>query len=864
MKHDASVVSAEFGPEGERVLTASMDGTARVWDARTAQPLTEPLRHEAPVVAAHFSPDGQRVVTVSETSAAWIWEIRLAQPLTLLLSHDHAIRSACFSSDGQRVLTASFDRTARVWETRTSQLLVETAPKPRFLSWAEFSPNGQRLVTGCIDGTATVYDSTTGRQLFDPIQHGADVQDSDQRTVAMARFSRDGQRVATASRDRTARVWDARNGKRITERLRHDGRVVSIEFSPDEQQVLTASEDQTARTWDASKGQLLLTLKHEGPVNSAHFSPDGLRVVTASADKAARVWNARTGQLMMPPIRHDDTVGEALFSPDGQRIATRSRNTARVWSALTGRPLTDPVKHDSQVNCLRWSPDQKRLVSGCDDGTTQLWDADTGQWVAEPLPQSSGVICVEFSPDGRWIATGTRRGSARLVEVIEAPSPVPAWLAELAEAMAGQRFTVQNQSEPVPVEALFQLRQRIVQDSAAGTLGSWARWLFAPTATRTLSPSSALTVPEYVQRKSGGGNVADQHQIVMLQPTNAIALARLAATLWAQKPEENPRRTNESAWLMRRALELAPDHAYVWQARANLALQRGNLAEALSCCDAALERESVDASLWEFKGTLLLQTNRVEEACQAYQHALGLMRSETALDQKRKADLHRKRAELLAQRDQWQEATADFRQVVELDPSDHLDWRHLAALLVETGDIPGYRSHCQKMLAQFGRTRDVITADQTAQTCLLLPASSNTLSAAYRWADLVVTVEQQLSTLHSCQFTKGLAEYRRERFASAADWMKKIIGQSPVYGGKPYAPREVCAHALLAMVRQQLGQPDAARVALAKAEQVFKTELSQLEYSATEWHNRLIAQILLREARNVVGETKAASQPRAL
>jgi serine/threonine-protein kinase len=222
---------------------------------------------------------------------------------------------------------------------------------------------------------------------------------------------------------------------------------------------------------------------------------------------------------------------------------------------------------------------------------------------------------------------------------------------------------------------------------------------------------------------------------------------------------------------------------------------------------------------------------------------------------------------LLLPRGQWQEVAADLRQVIELDPADHTEWRQLATLLADTGDVAAYREHCEKMLMHVGETPDRMRAERTARTCLLLPASGHTLDAACRCADLALPQDQGKSFQDyypTFLFTKGLAEYRRERFADAAQWLHQATDEpSFPQGAKLYAPRDVWAYATLAMARQRLGQPDAARVALAKAEQVFKTELSQLEYSATEWHNRLIAQILLREARNVVGETKAASQPRA-
>jgi WD40 repeat protein len=77
----AEVVAAAFSPDGTRVVTASADHTARVWDARTGKPLTEPLAHQDAVRVAAFSPDGTRVVTASSgltaRVCARVWPLRL-------------------------------------------------------------------------------------------------------------------------------------------------------------------------------------------------------------------------------------------------------------------------------------------------------------------------------------------------------------------------------------------------------------------------------------------------------------------------------------------------------------------------------------------------------------------------------------------------------------------------------------------------------------------------------------------------------------------------------------------------------------------------------------------------------------------
>jgi hypothetical protein len=70
-----------FSPDGSRVVTASADNTARLWDANTGAGLAMLLGHEGEVHSAVFSPDGSRVVTASADNTARIW---LLDPIILL------------------------------------------------------------------------------------------------------------------------------------------------------------------------------------------------------------------------------------------------------------------------------------------------------------------------------------------------------------------------------------------------------------------------------------------------------------------------------------------------------------------------------------------------------------------------------------------------------------------------------------------------------------------------------------------------------------------------------------------------------------------------------------------------------------
>jgi WD40 repeat protein len=61
--HSGYFKDTAFSPDGRRVVTASADKTARLWDAETGTTIAVLKGHGDVVRMATFSPDGQRVAT---------------------------------------------------------------------------------------------------------------------------------------------------------------------------------------------------------------------------------------------------------------------------------------------------------------------------------------------------------------------------------------------------------------------------------------------------------------------------------------------------------------------------------------------------------------------------------------------------------------------------------------------------------------------------------------------------------------------------------------------------------------------------------------------------------------------------------
>jgi WD40 repeat protein len=411
LQHADTLYAAGFSPDSTRVVTASADSTAQVWDAATGKKIGKPLRHVGRVWTASFSPDGAWVVTASEDRTAQVWDAANGERIGKPLRHKAGVVSASFSPNGARVVTASEDRTAQVWDAKTGVPIGKPMRHKDVVRSASFSPDGERVVTASGDTTAQVWKAADGEKIGDPMQH------NDQ--VFSAAFSPDGARVVTASEDRTAQVWDAATGERIGEPLRHEAGVVSAAFSPDGARVVTASKDRSAQIWDATTGARIAgPLEHKGEINSARFNSNGKLVVTASDDGTAKLWNAETGAAIGKPLQHWDIVNSAVFSADGKRVVTASVDaSARLWSAVTGAPIYEPLQHTDQVFSAAFSPNGARVVTASADKTAQVWNAANGEKIGDPLRHNGKVDGAAFSPDGERVVTASEDRTAQVWNV---------------------------------------------------------------------------------------------------------------------------------------------------------------------------------------------------------------------------------------------------------------------------------------------------------------------------------------------------------------------------------------------------------------------------------------------------------------
>jgi len=94
--HTDDVLSVEVSGDASRVVTASRDGDARIWDARTGESLHVLRGHGGIVFDASFSPNGHWVVTAGPATAG-LWDARTGERIYFLQGHKGPLRAAAFS-----------------------------------------------------------------------------------------------------------------------------------------------------------------------------------------------------------------------------------------------------------------------------------------------------------------------------------------------------------------------------------------------------------------------------------------------------------------------------------------------------------------------------------------------------------------------------------------------------------------------------------------------------------------------------------------------------------------------------------------------------------------------------------------------
>ena len=400
--HTASVRGCTFSPDGNTIVSASDDGTLKVWDVHTGEERLTLRGHTDWVNGCAISSAGDFIVSASSDHTLKVWDARTGEERQTLRGHRHAVRGCAISPAGGFIVSASSDHTIKIWNTRTGKERLTLRGHTNKVTGCAISPVGDFIVSASEDDTLKVWDANTGQEQRTLNGH------TDGVTGCV--ISPSGDFIVSASDDHTLKVWDARMAKEWCSLDGHTMGVIGCAISPAGDTIVSASYDTMLKVWDADTREERHTIPgHTNWVNGCVISPSGDTIVSASDDSTLKVWDARSGEVQMTLRGHTDGVRGCAISPAGDTIVSASYDeTLKVWDARTGVERRTLHGHTDVVYGCAISPVGDFIVSASYDETLKVWDARTGVEQRTLRGHTGRVYRCAISPIGDFIVSASQ------------------------------------------------------------------------------------------------------------------------------------------------------------------------------------------------------------------------------------------------------------------------------------------------------------------------------------------------------------------------------------------------------------------------------------------------------------------------
>jgi WD40 repeat protein len=143
-------------------LSASVDGTLRLWEVATGKRLRTFSGHTGAVLGCAFSPDGRMALSATDGGTLQLWEVASGASLRTFSGHTisgHIITvwSCALSPDGRFALSASIDQTLRLWDVASGEERAQWRTDCA-LTCCAWSAAGAHVLAGDTNGGVHILD----------------------------------------------------------------------------------------------------------------------------------------------------------------------------------------------------------------------------------------------------------------------------------------------------------------------------------------------------------------------------------------------------------------------------------------------------------------------------------------------------------------------------------------------------------------------------------------------------------------------------------------------------------------------------------------------------------------------------------
>jgi WD40 repeat protein len=431
--HNDEVVALDWSHDGEWLLSAGRDTTARLWPVRSqgGRDKREGIvfaDDESEILQATFNPPHTRVLTVSRDGVARLWYA--------FFRPGNRIE---WSRDGRRLLISQFSynrdtkrdtsQSAELWNADGSEPVLSVVVGGAALSGdgrrvAIFKTNSFKAHIQFVDGSDTVIELPS--LSVTPVQKAAFTADDRYlvvlagSTVLVLRSDGTGEPRSLSeygerefwSNDmsigpRGRRVLTVENHYQHVWRLDNDDPPLQIPLT---EHIAWSGDERWIAAWGSDGAQLISTSGHgeprrllSGHVKNVAWSPDGRHVLTVTREEI-RIWPVSgPGQpVVLRPQK--DWMKDAVWHPNSRFVIAVEANAARLWRVDgSGRP--DQVSSGHSIDRLVFRRDGARFLIAYGGGRTEVRRFDDPTTEGFPLPRHGDIRGGFFSPSSNLLAT---------------------------------------------------------------------------------------------------------------------------------------------------------------------------------------------------------------------------------------------------------------------------------------------------------------------------------------------------------------------------------------------------------------------------------------------------------------------------
>ncbi|MET4293523.1 WD40 repeat protein/TPR repeat protein [Bradyrhizobium sp. LB8.2] len=353
---------------GTRVLSASHDGTVRIWKIKSAddpvvlsmQVLDRQGRNELPIVP---------VVITSNMFA-------------------NHVKYAKFIARDSMVVTLSTDGIARLWNADTGAKLQEFGSSSRQVGQVATSAEGNSVALAWKDGSTDIIDASS-LSTINTFETGKD-------PIAVA-FSKNGALLGVQSRN--AVVVYSLNPKPSIRYETRVGSVIGFQFT-NASEILVADALGRINVRDFVSNATRSIANHVGPVADLIFGPNDAVLISGSTDGTIRGWTEGALTSLGPIAEPGRPINRIVLSKDQSRLLLIfADNSLEVWSSEKRIHVSSLDKPKSDVLDAAFSLDGSLVRAALQNGEIQSWSSENGQNTTI-IPGSHPFTAAKFSQDG--------------------------------------------------------------------------------------------------------------------------------------------------------------------------------------------------------------------------------------------------------------------------------------------------------------------------------------------------------------------------------------------------------------------------------------------------------------------------------